>query len=258
MGFDPSEGMVMEVLGIDIGGSGIKAAPVDVSKGELLRNRNRIKTPQPGTPEAVLAVIEEQVAHFSWSGPVGVGFPGPIRRNTPREAVNLDDSWVGVDGAAEIARRTGCRAVLVNDADAAGLAEMTFGAGRDVAGLVLLITIGTGLGTALFHDGRLIPNTEFGHIEMFGRDAEELAAESARKRNKWSWSDWSSHFEEYLRRLERLLWPDLFILGGGGAKKPDKFLPRIQLSTPIEIARFGNRAGIVGAAQAAGAALGEG
>lgn len=241
----------MEVLGIDFGGSGIKGAPVDTGTGELLAPRHRIPTPRPSRPGAVADVIAEIARHFGWQGPVGVGYPGVVRRGTTLTASNVHKGWIGLDAARLISEKTGCPVSVINDADAAGLAEMTFGAGRDhQKGVVIMITIGTGLGTAIFTDGHLVPNCELGHIEIRGKEAERRASDAARKRKNLTWKQWARRFDEYLREMERLFWPDLFILGGGGSKRADRFLRYLTVETEVVPAHLLNEAGIVGAALA--------
>ncbi len=238
------------VLGIDIGGSGIKGAPVDIHTGTLLSPRHRLPTPDPAKPGKVAEVVTEIVRHFNWDGPIGCGFPGVVRSGVTLTAANVHKLWVGADAAALLSQATGCPVHMVNDADAAGMAEMTFGAGKDHLGVALLVTVGTGLGTALFVDGKLVPNTELGHIEIEGHDAEWRASDAARKREDLSWKKWAARLDTYLHTLERLLWPDLIILGGGAVKKQAEFLPLLTLSTPVVPAQLGNDAGIVGAALA--------
>jgi polyphosphate glucokinase len=237
-------------MGLDIGGSGVKAAVVDVASGELVSERVRLKTPQPATPEAVLETAEQIRGRLDWRGPVGCGFPGSLRHGTVTAAPNLDPSWIGVDLADGLRRHLGVESpALGNDADAAGLAEIRLGAGRGVGGTVIVVTIGTGIGTAVFTEGELLPGTELGHIEVDGEDAEVMAADSARKRNDWSWKKWGGHVDRYLARLEYLLGVDLFILGGGASKKGHKFLPRFErVGCEVVLASMGNLAGIVGAA----------
>lgn len=238
------------IMGLDIGGSGVKAAVVDVGKGRLASERVRLKTPRPATPEAVLATADRIREELGWSGPLGCGFPGSLRHGLVRRAPNLDPSWIGRDLAAELKRGLGLDEVaVVNDGDAAGLAEMSLGAGRGEKGTVVVLTLGTGIGTAVFHHGVLVPGTELGHIEIDGQDAELLAADSARKRNGWSWKRWSRNLDRYLARLEYLLGVDLFVIGGGASKKGDKFLPRLRrVGCDVVPAQMGNLAGIVGAA----------
>lgn len=240
----------MEVLGIDIGGSGIKGAPVNIETGEMLAPRHRIPTPQPAKPEAMAEVVAQVARHFNWSGPIGCGFPAVIRGGVARTAANISKKWVGVNAASMFAASTGCPVCVVNDADAAGLAEMTFGAGLGRMGVVLIVTIGTGIGTSLFTDGHLVPNTELGHIEILGQEAEAFASDAARKRENLSWKKWAKRFNLYLNTLEKLIWPDLIILGGGVSKEYDAFRPELQTQAEIVPARMLNEAGIVGAALA--------
>jgi len=241
----------MDILGIDIGGSGIKGAPVDIETGALLAPRCRIATPQPSKPAAVAQTVAEIAGHFDWHGPMGCGFPAPIRNGVTLTAANVHKSWIGTNAATLFAEATGCPTWVINDADAAGLAEMAFGAGKGRAGVVLIVTLGTGLGTALFVDGRLVPNLELGHIEIQGEDAERRASAAARTREKLSWKRWAARLDRYLWALERLLWPDLIILGGGVSKRSEKFLPLLTVQAEVLPARLYNEAGIVGAALAA-------
>lgn len=239
------------MLGIDIGGSALKGAPVDAASGRLLAPRLRLPTPQPATPAAVAATAAELVRHFAWTGPIGIGLPAVIRDGTVCTAANLDKAWVGTAGAHLFATAAGQPVALLNDADAAGLAEMRFGAGRGRPGTVLLVTVGTGLGTALFRDGVLVPNTEFGHLLLRGKIAEQYASAAARERHGLSYRRWAKRLDRYLHRLEELLWPDLFIIGGGISKSHDKFLPHLTVATETVPAALRNDAGIVGAALAA-------
>ena len=237
------------ILGIDIGGTGIKGAPVDITKGELVGERFRLETPQPATPEAMIATVAEVVKNFDWKGPIGAGFPAVVKYGTVSTAANIDQSWIGLDAAKLISEATGCSPVILgNDADVAGLAEVTYGAGKDKSGLILMITIGTGIGTALIWNGVLLPNTELGHIELKGMDAEDYAAESAREREDLSWEKWTRRINRYLKKMEDLFWPDLIIVGGGVSKKADRFFPELTLRTPIVPAALLNEAGIIGAA----------
>ena len=240
----------MEVLGIDIGGSGIKAAPVNIMTGELLAPRWRIPTPEPSKPQKIAQVIQQLAQHFEWKGAIGCGFPAVMRSGTALTAANIHKKWVGADAEALFSEITGLPVKVVNDADAAGLAEMTFGAGREHGGVVMMITIGTGLGTALFTHGHLVPNTELGHLEMNGRDAELQASDAARKLEKLSWKRWAKRFDQYLNTLERLFWPDLFILGGGVSKQFEKFAPYLSVQAQVTPATMLNEAGIIGAALA--------
>jgi len=241
------------VLGVDIGGTGIKGAPVDLATGKLAAERLRIDTPHPATPAAVVGVVGEIVRHFLWRGRFGCTLPSVVRNGVAVTAANIDKSWIGTDGRTLLGKEAGCPVTLLNDADAAGLAEMRFGAGHGRQGLVVIVTLGTGIGSALFHDGKLIPNSELGHLEIRGKDAEERATDRARQEKDMSWPKWAGHVEEYLGRLEALLYPDLFIIGGGVSRKPEKFLPLIHLKTEVVSARLQNEAGIVGAALAAAA-----
>ncbi len=241
------------VLGIDIGGTGIKAAPADTTRGELIAERQKIDTPQPATPEAVTEVARKLVADFSWTGSVGITFPGVVVGGIIQTAANLDHSWIGTDAVKAFGAATRLPVSVINDADAAGIAEMAFGAGHGVRGTVLLLTLGTGIGSALFIDGTLVPNTEFGHIQIRGKDAERRASEHAREEHDLSWGVWAGRVDEYLAHMEALLSPDLIIIGGGISKKSDKFLPRLTgLRAKIVPAAMLNDAGIVGAAMAVG------
>ncbi len=244
----------MKVLGIDIGGSGIKGAVVDVKRGVLKTDRLRLLTPNPATPDAVTGVVETLVKHFDWEGPIGCTFPGVLVNGTVHTAANLEPSWIGVDAGRMFSDVTGCPVTLVNDADAAGLAEVAFGAAEKQRGTVILATLGTGIGSALLLDGVLVPNTEIGHLVLDGADAEKYAADSVRESEGLSWDEWGARVGEYLRLVESLLWPDLFIIGGGVSKKHDKFFPHVECRTPVVAARLLNLAGIVGAALAAEAA----
>lgn len=240
-----------EILGIDIGGTGIKGAPVDVENGSLLAPRFRLLTPSPSKPKPMAETVAEIARHFAWTGPIGCGFPALVQAGVVRSAANIHKKWIGVDAQALFADVTGCPVIVINDADAAGLAEMTFGAGRGRNGVVMIITIGTGLGSALFLDGQLVPNTELGHIEIGGQDAELSASDAARQRDKLSWKRWAKRFNKYLNTLERLFSPDLFILGGGASKKHEKFIPLLSVRAEILPAQLLNEAGIIGAALAA-------
>jgi polyphosphate glucokinase len=239
------------VLGIDIGGTGIKGAPVDTRSGQLLADRHRIVTPQPATPDAVTGVVAELAKFFDWTGPTGTTFPAVMKDGVARTAANVDRTWIGTDAAARFAEAIGGDVTVINDADAAGLAEMTFGVGKDRRGLVIMVTLGTGIGSALFMDGTLVPNTELGHLNMGKHDAEQLAAESVREEQDLSWKDWAKRVEEYLIMVEALFTPDLFVIGGGVSKKADKFFPHLtEVQTEVVAAQLLNEAGIVGAALA--------
>lgn len=236
------------VIGVDVGGTGIKGALVDVDTGALLSDRVRLVTPQPATPSAVASVTAQVVDQVGHGERVGLTLPAVVRSGAVETAANIDPSWIGTDAADVFAGAVKQPVTVINDADAAGLAEVRFGAGQGVTGTVLLVTLGTGIGSALFTNGALVPNTEFGHLHLHHGDAEDWAAESVREREDLSWKHWAERLQSYLRQLEALLWPDLFIVGGGVSKKADKFLPRLDLRTPIVAAKLQNNAGIVGAA----------
>lgn len=241
----------MKSLGIDIGGTGIKGAIVDTKRGDFLSERIRILTPQPAKPKAVAKVVKELVKSFRWKGPIGSTFPAVIQHGVALTAANVDDSWIGVDAQALLQRTTGCPMVLLNDADAAGIAEMRFGAGRGQKGLVIILTLGTGVGSSLFIDGKLVPNTEFGHLQIRGKSAELRSSGRARQTQGYSWKQWGKKISEHLSHLERILRPDLFIIGGGVSKQHEEFFPYIKCRCKIVPAHLRNRAGIVGAALAA-------
>ena len=246
------------LLGIDIGGTGMKAAPVDTDTGELIAPRHRILTPHPATPDAMAEVVAQLTQHFDWTGQVGAAFPSVVKGGVALTAANIDHSWVGTDVAALFARASGCDVTVVNDADAAGIAEMAFGAGKGRTGVVIMVTLGTGIGTAVFFDGVLIPNTELGHLKMGKKEAEQRAADSVRQREGLSWRKWAKRLDAYLLELERLLRPDLFILGGGVSKRHDRFMPLLTTHGEVVPATLLNEAGIVGAAIAAQRAHGTG
>jgi polyphosphate glucokinase len=235
-------------FGIDIGGSGIKGAPVDLSSGQLTAERLRVPTPEPSTPAAVAEVVASVVAHFTWTGPIGCTFPAVVRHGVVRTAANVDPAWIGTDIERLVGSATGLPVTGVNDADAAGLAEVRYGAARDRRGVVILTTLGTGIGSALLNGGQLMPNTELGHLEVDGHDAESRASDAARERENLSWERWAKRLRKYYRRLEDLFWPDLFVVGGGVSRKSDRFLPLLDLRTEIVPAQLRNQAGIVGAA----------
>jgi polyphosphate glucokinase len=246
----------MHVLGIDIGGSGIKAAPVDVTTGKLLADRQKIETPRPALPDAVADVVKQLTTAFDWSGPVGITFPGVVTDGVTRTAANLDPAWIGLDTAALFAKAAGNSVRVLNDADAAGVAEMTFGAGVGEQGTVLMLTFGTGIGSALFIKGILVPNTEFGHVELRGQDAEKRASERAKDLHDLSWGKWAERVDEYLQHIEAVLSPSLFIVGGGVSRQSEKWVPRLTgIRARIVPAALLNEAGIVGAAMAAGSDL---
>jgi polyphosphate glucokinase len=240
----------MNVFGIDVGGSGIKGAPVDTETGELIAERIRIKTPHPATPEGIVATAADVVRQAGWDGPVGCGFPAVVKDGIVRSAANIDKANIGFDMRGRLEQELGNPVRVINDGDAAGLAEMRWGAGRDVKGVVLMLTLGTGIGTSLFVEGTLVPNTELGHIEIRGKDGEQHASDSARKRDDLSWKEYAKRLDEYMHRVEDLLWPDLIIIGGGISKKSEKFLPRLTARTRIVPAQMLNEAGISGAALA--------
>lgn len=241
----------MEILGIDIGGSGIKGAPVDIKKGEMTAERFRIDTPQPSKPKAVAEVVGQIAKHFDWQGPIGCTFPAIVQHGVVWSAANVDREWIGTNGEELFKKSTGCPLLLLNDADAAGIAEFEFGAGRGQDGVVLIITLGTGIGSALFNRGVLVPNTELGHLEIRGKDAEERTSDRIRQEKDLSWEKWAERVNEYISYLEALFSPDLFVIGGGVSKKHDKFIPLLHTRAPVVPAQFFNDAGIIGAALAA-------
>ncbi|MFI9205334.1 polyphosphate--glucose phosphotransferase [Streptomyces sp. NPDC053048] len=245
----------MDVFGVDIGGSGIKGAPVDLGRGEIARERFKVLTPRPSTPDAVAGCVRQVVEHFgALGGPVGVTFPGVVTDGTTRTAANVDKSWIGRDAAALLGEELGGPVTVLNDADAAGLAEMTFGAGRGRMGTVVVLTFGTGIGSALFVDGRLVPNTELGHLELQGHEAETRASTRAKDEEDLSWGRWAKRVGRYLAHVEMLFSPELFVIGGGVSRKAAKFLPLIEgVSAEVVPAQLENNAGIVGAAMAAAA-----
>jgi polyphosphate glucokinase len=236
-------------FGIDFGGSGIKGAPVDLATGEFAAERTRVETPAGGRPDDVAQVVKQLVEEGADEhGAVGITVPGVVVHGVVRSAANIDKSWIGTDGVELFARELHRTVVLVNDADAAGLAEARYGAARDKDGLIILTTLGTGIGTALVHNGVLVPNSELGHLEIDGHDAETRAANSVRERKELSWEDWAKRLTRYYQTLERLFSPDLFVVGGGVSKHAAKFLPLLDIHTPIVPAALRNTAGIVGAA----------
>ena len=251
-------------IGIDFGGSGIKGAVVDTRSGKFVGDRIRIPTPQPSLPHEVVKTIGTLVAGLTaaLTGgdkpiltaaeaailPVGVGIPGATRAGTVLTAANIDPAWIGYPAEREMSLAMGRIVAIGNDADVAGVAELRYGAGRRQRGTIIVLTIGTGMGTALFADGRLLPNTELGHIELNGKDAEIRVAESARERLNLGWKEWAAGFDDYLHLLERLFWPDLFVLGGGGSKRSDNYMQYLTVKTPVVIAQMKNNAGIVGGA----------
>lgn len=241
----------MEILGIDIGGSGLKGAPVDLDRGTLIAERVRLETPQPARPDSVAEAIAEVAGAFNWKGPIGVGFPGIMRRNIAHSAANLHPSWIGQDLGGIFGKVTGCPVAVINDADAAGLGEITFGAGRNRRDAIVLLTLGTGIGSALFIDGKLYPNSEFGHLCFKDSIAEKYAAASRRKEEGLSWTEWGARLNEFLIHLQRVISPDLIVLGGGVSSKYENFSDQIDCGTEVVPARMKNDAGIIGAALAA-------
>jgi polyphosphate glucokinase len=244
---------VFTVFGVDIGGSGIKGAPADLVNGRLAQERVKVLTPQPSKPQAVADAVKEVVEQFGWPGPVGITFPGVVVDGHTRTAANVDKGWIGADAAGLFSDALGGRPVAVlNDADAAGLAEVRFGAGKGRDGVVLVLTLGTGIGSALFVDGNLVPNTELGHLELHGKDAEKHASSAAREKHDLSWSQWASRLDDYFAHVEMLFSPQLIIVGGGVSRKADKFLPLLKpLRAEVVPAQLQNDAGIIGAAMQA-------
>jgi polyphosphate glucokinase len=240
------------ILGIDVGGSGIKGAVVNCNNGKMITDRNRIVTPSPATPSAVLHTISELVKSFKYKGPIGIGFPSVVKKGKICTAANIDKSFIGINYEKIITDELKMPIKLINDADAAGLAEFTFGAGKDNKGFVILITIGTGLGTVLFYKGKLIPNTELGHIYMTeNREAEQYISDATRQKLNLSWEEWGTRLNEYLLYLDSLFWPDLFIIGGGASKHLNKYHTAITTKTKVVSAELLNNAGIIGAALSA-------
>ncbi len=240
-------------LGIDIGGSGIKGAPVDLKTGEFLQPRLKIETPAQSTPEAVATIVDQIADEFTddlpADAPIGVTIPGVVQHGVVRTAANIDRSWIGAEGEKIFSDALGRKCLLVNDADAAGVAEARYGAAKDKQGLIILTTLGTGIGIALLYNGVLIPNCELGHMELDGHDAETRAASSIKDKEGLKYTEWATErLQPYYKKLEDLLWPDLFVVGGGVSRKADKFLPHLKLRTPIVPAALQNSAGIVGAA----------
>jgi len=237
-----------QAFGVDIGGSGMKAAVVDLATGALVTERHRIDTPQPATPAAMAEVVVELVRHHGWDGSVGCAFPAVVRNGIVGSAANIDESWLNVDADEIFTEALGVGVHMINDADAAGLAEIRYGVAAGREGVVMMLTFGTGIGSGLFIDGALVPNTELGHLELDGYDAEKRAAASARQRDGLSWPQWAERVERYLRHVEALFSPDLFVVGGGASKSPHKWLDLISIDTEIAVASMANNAGIVGAA----------
>jgi len=236
------------VVGVDIGGTGIKAAPVDIATGKLAIERIRLPTPSPATPQAIAAVVGRVLQQIDVPGPVGLALPAVVRGGIVETASHIDHAWIGIDAADFFSKVTGRKVAVVNDADAAGIAEVRFGAGRGVTGLIAVITLGTGIGSALFVDGTLVPNSELGHLPLHHGKAEDWAAESVRQREQVSWKQYARRLQSYFELVQRVLWPQLIIVGGGISNVADEFLPWIELGTPIVPAQLRNHAGIIGAA----------
>lgn len=240
----------MDILGIDIGGSGIKGAPVNLEQGCLQADRLHLPTPQPATPDAVVLAILQIVNHFSWTGPIGCGLPAVVQHGVARTAANIDPAWIGLNAQQRLSQATGCKVHVINDADAAGIAEMRYGIGRNTLGTAIMVTVGTGLGTALFRNGTLFPNTELGHIRMGQKVAESYASAAVRQHKGLSYGSWAKRFDRYLHLLQHLFWPDLFIIGGGISKNFHKYSSFFTVPADVQPAALGNEAGIVGAAAA--------
>ncbi len=239
-------------FGVDVGGSGIKGGVVDLTTGKLVGDRFKLPTPQPATPEAVARTVAAVVRELDWQGPLGVTYPGVVKNGVVLTAANVDKGWIGANVRDVIsAELPGQDITVLNDADAAGLAEVRFGAGRDHSGVIVLLTFGTGIGSAVIHDGVLLPNTEFGHIDVGGKEAEHRAAASVKERKDWSYKKWTRQVSKVLAAIEKAIWPDLFIAGGGISRKAHKWLPLLESDTPVVAAALQNTAGIVGAAMAA-------
>jgi len=240
-----------EVLGIDIGGSGIKGSPVDTKTGKLLEERHRIPTPDPSSPKQVAKAIKDMVKHFKWKGPIGCGFPAVVQNGVIRTAANIDKSWINTDARKLFKETVKLPVWVLNDADAAGLAEVKLGAGAGFKGAIVVLTVGTGIGSSLFIKGKLYPNTEFGHVEFKGMDAEAYASDATRKKENLDWEAWGKRLNEYISHIEFLCWPELIILGGGASKKLDLFKDQLNLKAKLVPAKFLNESGIIGAAMAA-------
>jgi polyphosphate glucokinase len=253
----PTNTKVATAFGIDIGGSGIKGAIVDLRTGELLTERRKYATPRPSTPDAVAEMVARLVTEAGWTGLVGATFPAVIKNGIALTAANVDKSWIGTDADAVFTKATGCDVTVLNDADAAGLAEVRYGAAKGVPGVVILLTFGTGIGSGLFLDGQLVPNTELGHLELDGQDAEKRAAASAKENEGLSYKQWAKRVQRYLAHVEELFNPDQFVLGGGVSKAAGKWVPLLELRARVKPAELMNNAGIVGAALAAAERRGE-
>lgn len=238
----------MQAIGVDVGGSGVKAALVDLATGGFVGERVRVDTPQPATPDAVVAATRQIIAAFPAHLPVGIGFPAPVVDGVTTTAAHVDPAWVGAPARDLFTRALGRPVALLNDADAAGVGEARFGAARGAPGVVVVLTLGTGIGSAVLHDGVLLPNTELGHLEIRGRAAEARAASAVRKEEGLSWHHWAERLSEVIGVIDRLLWPDLVLLGGGVSRKADRFVPLLDVRPPVRAAQMQNRAGIAGAA----------
>lgn len=240
----------MNLLGIDIGGTGIKGALVDVETGQMAAERFRVPTPQPALPNSVADVVEQIAKNFQYSGPTGITFPAVVKKGVIYTAANVDESWIGSNAGELFSQHVNGPVTVVNDADAAGVAEMRFGAGKDRQGVVIMVTLGTGIGSAVFLDGKLLPNTEFGHLRIRGKDAEKRASEKVHEEKKLTWKQYAKRLSEFLNEMEKLFSPDLFIIGGGVSKKSDKFFPLLTTKTEVIVvpAQMRNDAGIIGAA----------
>jgi polyphosphate glucokinase len=246
------DGSPRRAFGVDVGGSGVKGGIVDLNTGHLIGDRFKLDTPQPSTPEAVAKTVAAVVREFGWTGSLGVTYPGVVTSGVVRTAANVDKGWIGVNAAEVIsAELGGAHVTVLNDADAAGLAEEQFGAGKDNTGVIVLLTFGTGIGSAVIHNGVLLPNTEFGHLEVGGKEAEHRAASSVKERKNWNYQRWTEEVTKVLTVIENAIWPDLFIAGGGISRKADKWIPLLKNRTPVVAATLQNTAGIVGAAMAA-------
>jgi polyphosphate glucokinase len=243
--------MPAKILGIDIGASGVKAAPVDMRTGKLLAARRRIKTPTPSKPQAIATAVTEMVRSFKWKGLVGCGLPARITNGVVQERANLDESWIGTDARALFESKANCPFVVLNDADAAGIAEMTFGAGKQQPGIVVVITFGTGIGSALFHRGQLLPNVQLGELCLKGRRVGRWASDAARDKDKLSWKRWAKRVNRFLAELERIVLPDLIVIGGGASNEKHKFFSKLHSRCAVVAAEMRNDAGIIGAALAA-------
>lgn len=238
----------MGVLGIDIGGSGIKGAIVDTDTGEFITERHRIPTPEAAKPDDVAQTVKALVEHFEYQGPIGSGFPAVVQHGVTMTAANVDPGWIGLNAETLFHNITGYPFYVANDADVAGLAEIKFGAGKGKQGTILVLTLGTGIGSAIFVDGVLLPNTEFGHLKVRNKDAEHRASDAARQRKGYSFEKWAEKLNEYLSEMEALLWPDLIIVGGGVSKHHQEYFPFLKTRALLVPAQLLNQAGIVGAA----------